>query len=187
MFALIAVFVNLALLSLFYRYITTAIVLVLCFYFIQVQVHDGGNGYSSKIVMSYITDEQEDYNIWITELAEATNCDNRSEFSVETFKKPVKSVLVKLLYSAFQTTSSHVRTFLEIKKDLDELKSDLIRSHSTVIKLQAELLEIKSKQLESVHSTVKTAVQDTVQAGIITYSQAVSKLQKLHLYSQKRA
>ena len=36
---------------------------------------------------SYITDEQEDYNIWITELAEATNCDNRSEFSVETFKK----------------------------------------------------------------------------------------------------
>ena len=124
---------------------------------------------------SYITDEQEDYNIWITELAEATNCDNRSEFSVETFKKPVKSVLVKLLYSAFQTTSSHVRTFLEIKKDLDELKSDLIRSHSTVIKLQAELLEIKSKQLESVHSTVKTAVQDTVQAGIITYSQAVSK------------
>ena len=42
---------NLALLSLFYRYITTAIVLVLCFYFIQVQVHDGGNGYSSKIVL----------------------------------------------------------------------------------------------------------------------------------------
>ena len=41
---------NLALLSLFYRYVTTAIVLVLCFYFIQVQVHDGGNGYSSKIV-----------------------------------------------------------------------------------------------------------------------------------------
>ena len=39
---------NLALLSLFYRYITTAIVLVLCFYFIRVQVHDGGNGYSSK-------------------------------------------------------------------------------------------------------------------------------------------
>ena len=32
---------NLALLSLFYRYITTAIVLVLYFYFIQVQVHDG--------------------------------------------------------------------------------------------------------------------------------------------------
>ena len=127
---------------------------------------------------NYITDEQEDYNIWIAELAEATNCDNRSEFSVETFKKPVKSVLIKLLFSAYQTTSSHVRTFLvEIKNDLEELKSDLIRSHSssTVIKLQAELLEIKSKQLESVHSTVKTTVQDTVQAGIITYSQAVSK------------
>ena len=124
---------------------------------------------------TYITDEQEDYNIWIAELAEATNCDNRSEFSVETFKKPVKSVLIKLLFSAYQTTSSHVRTFLEIKNDLEDLKSDLIRSHSTVIKLQAELLEIKSKQLESVHFTVKTAVQDTVQAGIITYSQAVSK------------
>ena len=31
---------------------------------------------------SYITDEQEDHNGWITELAEATNCDNKLEFSV---------------------------------------------------------------------------------------------------------
>ena len=168
---------NLALLSLFYRYITTAIVLVLCFYFIQVQVHDGGNGYSSKIVsLLYLHYwRASGPNGWITELAEAINCDNKSEFSVETFKKPVKSVLVKHLYTAYQTTSAHVRTFLEIKEDMEELKSDLIRRQSTVIKLQAELLEIKSNQLESVHSTVKTAVQDTVQAGIITYSQAVSK------------
>ena len=131
-----------------------------------------------SVYSTYITEENEDYNSWITEPAEAMNCDNKSiEFSIETLKKPVKLVLVKLLYSAYQTTSAHVRTFLEIKEDMEELKSDLIRSHSTVIKLQlgAELLEIKSKQLESVHSTVKTAVQDTVQAGIITYSQAVSK------------
>ena len=58
---------------------------------------------------------------------------------------------------------------------MEELKSDLIRSQSTVIKLQAELLETKSKQLESVHSTVKTAVQDTVQAEMKSYSQAVTK------------
>ena len=76
----------------------------------------------------------------------------------------MKSVLVKHLYTAYQTTSAHVRTFLEIKEDMEELKSYLIRSQSTVIKLQAELLEIKSNQLESVHSTVKTAVQNTVQA-----------------------
>ena len=126
-----------------------------------------------SVYSTYITEEHQDHNGWITELAEAMNCDNKSEFSVETFKKPVKSVLVKHLYTAYQTTSAHVRTFLE-KEDMEELKSDLIQSQSTVIKLQAELLEIKSNQLESVHSTVKTAVQNTVQAEMKSYSQAVS-------------
>ena len=96
-------------------------------------------------------------------------------FISQLLSREVKSVLVKHLYSAYQTTSYHVSTFLDTKKDIEELKSDLIRSHSTVIKLQAELLEIKSNQLESVQSTVQTTVQDTVQAGILTYSQAVSK------------
>ena len=77
-------------------------------------------------------------------------------FISQLLSREVKSVLVKHLYSAYQNTSYHVSTFLDIKKNIEELKSDLIRSHSTVIKLQAELLEIKSNQLESVQSTVKT-------------------------------
>ena len=120
---------------------------------------------------SSITEEQEYYNGWIAELTEATNCHNKSEFSVETFKKPVKEILVKLLYTAYQITTGHISMFLDIKKTMEELKSHLIISQSTAIKLQAELLEIKSKQLESVHSTKKTAVQ----AEMRSYSQAVSK------------
>ena len=53
-----------------------------------------------SVFFSYITEEHETHNGWITELGEAMNCDNKSEFSVETFKKPVKSVLVKHLYSS---------------------------------------------------------------------------------------
>ena len=120
---------------------------------------------------SSITEEQEYYNGWIAELTEATNCHNKSEFSVETFNKPVKEIIVKLLYTAYQITTGHVSMFLDIKKTMEELKSHLIISQSTAIKLQAELLEIKSKQLESVHSTKKTAVE----AEMKSYSQAVSK------------
>ena len=58
---------------------------------------------------------------------------------------------------------------------MEELKSSLIRSQNSVIKLQSERLEGKSKQLESVQTTVKSAVQETVQAEIRSYSKAVSK------------
>ena len=36
---------------------------------------------------SFITGEHEDHNGWITKLVEATNCNNKLEFSVETIKK----------------------------------------------------------------------------------------------------
>ena len=52
----------LALLSLFYRYITTAAVLELCFSLIQIQVHGGRLGFPLTLV-TYVTEKViEDYN-----------------------------------------------------------------------------------------------------------------------------
>ena len=59
---------------------------------------------------------------------------------------------------------------------MEELKSSFIQSQTSVIKLLSELLEGKSKQLESVQTTVKSAFQETVQAEIRSYSKAVSKV-----------
>ena len=63
-----------------------------------------------------------------------------------------------------------VRESLKAMKDAEELKSCLIRSQESVIKLQSELLDVKSKQLESVQVTVKSAVQDTVKSEMKSYT-----------------
>ena len=125
----------------------------------------------------FVTEAYEDFHIWITRLEEASTCDE-SEFSAEQFEKPskpTKKVMSKLLYSVYKETKIFVREAVKMKEDVEELKSSLIRSQNSVIKLQSELLEGKSKQLESVQTTVKSAVQETVQAEIRSYSKAVSK------------
>ena len=66
-------------------------------------------------------------------------------------------------------------SFPKVRNDVEELKSCLIQSQNSVIKLQGELLEVNSKQLQSVQTVVKTAVQDTVQTEMKSYSEAVLK------------
>ena len=60
---------------------------------------------------------------------------------------------------------------------LDEMKSDMINAQKSVIRLQGELLDIKTIELDSVQRavSVRTAVEDTVQAEIKSYSAAESK------------
>ena len=124
---------------------------------------------------TFFNEAHEDFNALISNVAEATNCENRTRFSVEKFEKPVKKVLSNLMYNMYNQLNSVVGETLNAMKDVEELKSFLIRSQESVIKLQRELLEAKANQLESVQTTVKSAVQDTVQAEIKSYSQAVLK------------
>jgi hypothetical protein len=123
----------------------------------------------------FFNEANEDFNALISNVAEATNCENKIRFSVEKFEKPVKKVLSNLMYNMYYQLNSVVGETLNAMKDVEELKSFLIRSQESVIKLQRELLEAKANQLESVQTTVKSAVQDTVQAEIKLYSQAVLK------------
>ena len=120
-------------------------------------------------------DSNQEFTVWVNALKEASNCEEESDFSAEKFKKPTKEVLSKCLYTAYQLIDSYMGSFPKVRNDVEELKSCLIRSQNSVIKLQGELLEVKSEQLESVQTVMKTAVQDTVQTEMKSYSQAVLK------------
>ena len=126
-----------------------------------------------SVYSTFFTEADEDFNILILKIAEASGCGDRTEFSAEMFEKPTKKVFSKLMYSMYYEMSIVVRESLKAMKDAEELKSCLIRSQESVIKLQSELLDVKSKQLESVQVTVKSAVQDTVKLEMKSYSQAV--------------
>ena len=126
-----------------------------------------------SIYSTFFTEADEDFNILISKIAEASGCEDRTEFSAEKFEKPTKKVSSMFMYSMYNEMGNVVRESLKAMKDVEELKSCLIRSQESVIKLQSELLEVKYKQLESVQVTVKSAVQDTVKSEMKSYSQAV--------------
>lgn len=56
---------------------------------------------------------------------------------------------------------------------IELLKTEALGDKGTVIRLQSELLERKDEQLKSLHTVVQTTVQDTVQAEIRTYGDAL--------------
>jgi len=126
-----------------------------------------------SVYSTFFTEADEDFNILISDIAEASGCGDRTAFSAETFEKPTKKVSSKFMYSMYDQMRVVVRESLKAMKDAEELKSCLIRSQESVIKLQSELLDVKSKQLESVQVAVKSAVQDTVKSEMKSYSQAV--------------
>ncbi len=63
---------------------------------------------------------------------------------------------------------------LDLRQDLDCVKTELIESQNSVIKLQSKLLESQSNQLKAVQSTVQSTVQETVHAEIKSYSKALT-------------
>ena len=83
-------------------------------------------------------------------------------------KKPNNDVLVKYHFYAFQ--AQYKDLFLkDLTTKIEEIKGDMITSQKSVIQLPGDLLYMKSKELDSVQRTVKTAVKNSVQAEIKTY------------------
>ena len=83
-------------------------------------------------------------------------------------KKPNKDVLVKYHFYAFQ--AQYKDLFLkDLTTKIEEIKGDMITSQKSVIQLPGDLLYMKSKELDSVQRTVRTAVKNSVQAEIKTY------------------
>ena len=68
-----------------------------------------------------------------------------------------------------------VFTMREELVKLEVEPSTLITTQKQVIDLQAELLQCKNDQLQALHATVRTSVEDTVKAEFQTYSNGVQK------------
>ena len=112
---------------------------------------------------------------WSKEMMEKVNCEYDSQVTVEKFKKLDKAVLMEHLFDVFQYISNYNDVFPTARFEIENMKSELIKSQKSVTQLQGELLEMKSKEHDSVQSTVKTAVENSVQDVIQSYSSVVSK------------
>ena len=112
---------------------------------------------------------------WSKEMMEKVNCEYDSQVTVEKFKKLDKAVLMEHLFDVFQYISNYNDVFPTARFEIENMKSELIKSQKSVTQLQGELLEMKSKQHDSVQTTLKTAVENSVQDVIQSYSSVVSK------------
>ena len=109
-----------------------------------------------------LSDAANDLGCWVEEVMKTINCDGDIHITLDKFKKPNKDVLVKQLFEVFKGINHYKEIFLNTATKLDEIKSDMINTQKSVIQLQGELLDIKTKELDSVQRTVKTAVENTI-------------------------
>ena len=80
-------------------------------------------------------------------------------------------------YAVPSLLANSFKFLLNMRDQLVKLheEPDLIASQRQVIDLQAELLQCKNDQLQSLQTTVKTSVEDTVKAEFQSYSKVVQE------------
>ena len=121
---------------------------------------------------------RDNVNIWLQESLDQLNCDSVGQLSLAKCKVPRKDELATLLVDALLYVSKQNDNMLiDLKNGAETLKTEHISSQKDVIRLQSELLASKTDQLQSLQTTVKTSVQDTVKAEFVSYSAAVQKTQ----------
>ena len=121
-----------------------------------------------------------------THVTEWLNCNVLKLFSVDNVydltivkckalnKDTLADKLIEALIHVTDQNNLLIQT-LTLKDENEALKSKLIDSHEKVIDLQAELLSSRSEQLDTLQTTVKTSVEDTVKAEFVSYSAVVQK------------
>ena len=122
-------------------------------------------------VLDSFKDAAEDMTIWIEELMETMKCKSSREFTVERLMNKNKETLAKLLLKGYAVASSYQEEFENARRQVENMKSELIESQRKVVKLQRDQLDIQAEQLKS----MSTVVDNAVEKGIRTYSQAVSE------------
>ena len=80
-------------------------------------------------------------------------------------------------YSIPGLLSESFKLLIKARDQLVQLHEnpELAAAHKKIIDLQAELLQCKNDQLQSLQSTVKTSVENTVKAEFQSYSNAVKQ------------
>ena len=93
------------------------------------------------------------------------------------FKKqrPLKDAMAVMLSQAMIYCGKQNEMLQELQHDVATMKTELVTAQKRIIDLQDELLASKNVQLQSLQTTVKTSVKDTVQAEFLSYSEVVQK------------
>ena len=117
-------------------------------------------------------------NSWLVEVLNQLKVDDVYDLTTPKCKTLNKDTLAEKLIEALIYVTDQNNWLLDAGKLKDEneaLKSKLIDSQGKVISLQAELLSSRSEQLDTLQTTVKTSVEDTVKAGFLSYSAVAQK------------
>ena len=118
---------------------------------------------------------------WMEETLDLLKCSDANKLTTAKVKVQCKEKLASLFVDALHFMSKEYDQLTDMKNSSEELKTELITCQKNVIQLQSELLVNKTEQLQSLQTTVKTSVQDTVKAEFVSYSAAVQKTQTLVL------
>ena len=92
-------------------------------------------------------------------------------------KSLLKEEMAELLLDALVYNSKQNDLIRDLRDDAAATKKKVIDAQATVILLQSELLESKNQQLQTLQTTVKSSVAETVKAEFVSYSAAAQKIQ----------
>ena len=106
-----------------------------------------------------------------------TKCQIINKVSAEIFNKSSikKAKLAELLGEVISTVEKQLETVRDLRASNDLLKTELLESQSTVIKIQSEQWNCNWEQFQSLQTTVKFTVQETMQSEMKSYSSALTE------------
>ena len=111
---------------------------------------------------------------WVGNVVERLGIESVSQLSPAVCSKPKKELIGPWLSDSLGTLKKVCEAYQKLRTVADPLQAELIKSQQQVISLQSELLACKNEQLQSLQSSVKTTVEESMKAEFVTYS---SKLQ----------
>ena len=117
-----------------------------------------------RIDAEYLIDLEDDLKSFHNDVLELTKCKKIEEVSDETFKKQgiKKPQLAELLGDVLSLVSQQHDMVRDLRVANDLLKTELLESQSKVIGIQDELLKCNREKFQSLETTVKSTVQNTM-------------------------
>ncbi len=135
---------------------------------------DGESLNLSGTAAGHYDDLNDDWKLMMDSMKLKLNCHDEDDMTADRFKRLNKDILADWFVNFVRGLKSHRMLMLDLRQDLDSVKTELILSQDSVIKLQSEMLESQSNQLKAMQSTVQSTVQETVHAEIKSYSKALT-------------
>ena len=152
----------------------------------QEYIQEGGlRAVLRRIDAEYLIDLEDEVKTWYESVLETTKCKNIGEVSEEIFNKSSikKAQLAELLGDVLSTIEKQHEMVRDLRAAHDLLKTELLELQSAMFKIQNEQLKCNQEQFQSLQTTVKSTVQDTMQSEMKSYSSALTEKSPLAIIS----